>query len=343
MYGLVDGPLLWQLAFLHFMVTDLGFHKSLHDDNFLYRCDSSWQVAMIIVVHVDDVLLAACKYWIEWYIHAVEGRFGKVKRHGLPFTYLGIRHERLADDHVFLHQQEYLSKLKPAVHRKGIADSSSLDTAEHFAFRSLVCSFLWMCLTRLDIAHECVALQTEMVTPLLCHLKQANSMLQRARRNVAFNGLHFRKLGFPVRLQTISDSGHTTKRTVYPFQGRLVLLMRDHASLTSGAEYFSWRAANIIGGYGHPLYFSASKAQKVSHSTSHSETNAMVSTVGVAQVICNRFTELDFAAWDWYAPSAKDLLWMSDRDILTIPCDSAIDAMNVFELILEVIGCPPQC
>lgn len=86
-----------------------------------------------------------------------------------------------------------------------------------------------MCLTRLDLCHECVALQTEMVTPLLCHLRQANSMLDRARRNNALNGLHYRKLGYPVRVQTVYDSGHTTKRSVYPFQGRLVLLMRDHA------------------------------------------------------------------------------------------------------------------
>lgn len=118
MCGLADGPLLWQLAFLHFMVTDLCFHKSLHDDNFLYRCSYAWETVMIIVIHVDDVLLAACADWIMWFIGAVESRFGKVKRHSLPFTYLGIRHERLANDHVFLHQLEYLNKLEPAAFRK---------------------------------------------------------------------------------------------------------------------------------------------------------------------------------------------------------------------------------
>ena len=32
MYGLVDGPLLWQLAFMHYLVRDLHFSQLLHDD-----------------------------------------------------------------------------------------------------------------------------------------------------------------------------------------------------------------------------------------------------------------------------------------------------------------------
>ena len=33
---------------------------------------------------------------------------------------------------------------------------------------------------------------------------------------------------------------------------------------------------------------------------------------------------------------------MSDHDILTVPCDSAIDAMNVFELITGIKGIPSE-
>ena len=68
----------------------------------------------------------------------------------------------------------------------------------------------------------------------------------------------------------------------------------------------------------------------------------MVATVGVAQIICNRFTELDFPIWYWRAPTAKDLLWIEESDILTVPCDSAIDAMNVFELLTGINGIPSE-
>lgn len=95
-----------------------------------------------------------------------------------------------------------------------------------------------------------------------------------------------------------------------------------------------------IGGCAHPRYFSASKAHKVSHNTSHSD--AMVATVGIAQIICNRFTELDFPIWYWRAPTAKDLLWIEESEKLTMPCDSAIDAMNVFELLTGIKSIPGE-
>ena len=36
MYGLVDGPRLFQLAFIHYFIHELDFRSSLHDENLLY-------------------------------------------------------------------------------------------------------------------------------------------------------------------------------------------------------------------------------------------------------------------------------------------------------------------
>ena len=56
----------------------------MDDDNFLYVNDEFWRLAMIIVKHVDDVLLATTQAWIEWFVRRVEEKFGKAKRHCLP-------------------------------------------------------------------------------------------------------------------------------------------------------------------------------------------------------------------------------------------------------------------
>ena len=41
-YGLIDGPILFRLASMHFLVHDLGFYKSVHDHNFMVEV-SRWK------------------------------------------------------------------------------------------------------------------------------------------------------------------------------------------------------------------------------------------------------------------------------------------------------------
>ena len=95
MYGLVDGPILFQMAFLHHLTKVMGFHKSLHDENFLYVHDGSANLCCCIVVHVDDLLIAAPHDYIRYVQQHIEKRFGTLKQHSLPFTWCGIVHQRL--------------------------------------------------------------------------------------------------------------------------------------------------------------------------------------------------------------------------------------------------------
>ena len=47
LYGLVNGPLIFQMAFLHYLITVMGFHSSLHDDNFLFRYEGKMLAAIV--------------------------------------------------------------------------------------------------------------------------------------------------------------------------------------------------------------------------------------------------------------------------------------------------------
>eukprot|EP00959_Pyramimonas_sp_CCMP1952_P101885 2131049-Pyramimonas_sp.AAC.2 len=131
MYGLVDEPI-----FLHFLLSELKFYASLHDDNFLCMFDEQKRaLACIIVLHVDDPLVLAMIANTQWVQQRVESTFRKMKHHILPFTWCGIVHERLRPGHFFLRQKPYLMKLKPIVLVEKTADMTELGDTDHHSFR----------------------------------------------------------------------------------------------------------------------------------------------------------------------------------------------------------------
>ena len=379
-YGLVDGPLLFQMAFLHYLVTVVGFHSSLHDENFLYtygpiddkptnltidtqraedqhddiynitrhdrrttsvQPSTGWVLLCIIVLHVDDLLVLAPMWVIEWVVVMIERRFGKLKINHLPFTWCGIRHELLSPGHFLLHQQEYAERMQPAIPTQKLCDNKELCDSDHAAFRSIVMCLLWLCRTRNDLHFEVVSLQTHMQHPLGIHLKWANNVLKFAKSNVSMLGLHFCNVGPKARLAQITDSGHINAHSAYPQEGRIVLLLPDCNELRHGtAEYIYSHDAAQLGGRSCSLFCSSKKAQRVSYSTSHSETNPAVNCSAISNMIASRFSELEFCVTHGRYPAVKDLLEQYLTAQNTIPIDLYTDAMNLWELVCSARTLP---
>ena len=91
----------------------------------------------------------------------LEHCFGSTKHNKLPFLYLGIMHSLLPNESLFLEQSEYVHKIPKIVidvGRKKLADITPLNDNEHHAHRSLLCSLLWVTVTRLDMCLEVVLL-----------------------------------------------------------------------------------------------------------------------------------------------------------------------------------------
>ena len=110
MYGLVDAPLLWQLAIIYTLTKVLGFWKSHWDENCLYLFENG-EVTFIIILHVDDLLAVASREYLDWFVWEIEKEYGKLKRQAMPFVYLGIHHERIGWNRIFLSQIHYLEKI----------------------------------------------------------------------------------------------------------------------------------------------------------------------------------------------------------------------------------------
>ena len=343
LYGLVDAPLLWQLALLHYLKLDIGYRMSTHDECFLMIIDG-WQVISLCIIHVDDLLLAATRKLLDFIAMKLGQKFGKPKRTSLPFLYLGMKHEMLSPGHLLVHQQHYLEKLPEGKFTNAVnmkKDFQELDEYEHHQFRSLVCSLLWLCLTRIDIAHDVVALQSEMICPQVQHLKMANKVLIRARKTKEYNGLHYHQMRFPIKLCSIHDCGHASKKSCYPYEGKFVMMMHD--SLKSDApEWLSGQDLAHVGGYAHTLFYSARKASRVSHSTSHAETLSAVGCTQMGQLIAARVTEMfcRMVLPPRASITAHDMLSLSEKDITVIAHDSMTDCMDLFELITGGRGVP---
>ena len=59
LYGLVDGPLLFQLAVVGYFVEELHFKSSLHDESFLWiNGRNTRRLCGVVILHVDDALVA---------------------------------------------------------------------------------------------------------------------------------------------------------------------------------------------------------------------------------------------------------------------------------------------
>ena len=343
LYGLVDGPLLWQLALLHFLRFTLGFTVSRYDDGLLYIISPQGALVAITTVHVDDLFLAARRAFRDYLVGLLEQRFGKVKRQQLPFVHLGVWHVCLGPCRLFLHQGPYLAKLLPgclSTNERRKKTTDPLDPAEHKEFRSVVCSLLWVCQTRLDICHDVCALQSEMVSPQVIHMLEANSLLKRAQRDSCMNGLHYGPLSLPLRLVAVADCGHASKKSCYPYEGMAVLLMHDSFGRRRPGEWSSGAAASSLGGSGHVVYFSARRAKRISHSTSHAETLAAVGCTQIAQLVSARITEI-FAGPRFFAgrtPTIQDLLSLQQASAQEVPVDHVTDCMDLLELVTGARG-----
>eukprot|EP00959_Pyramimonas_sp_CCMP1952_P167863 3508047-Pyramimonas_sp.AAC.1 len=68
-------------------------------------------IKMIWTVHVDDMIVMALKTWMGCAQEKTEMRFGKVKRHCLPFTHMGMTYELLRGRHLLIHQDKFVDGL----------------------------------------------------------------------------------------------------------------------------------------------------------------------------------------------------------------------------------------
>ena len=106
--GTKDAPRAFSLK-LRQTTKNLGLKSTSYDQEFEIKPD------LRTAKHVDDINMTGVEHAIDRYTKHVEDIFGKCKVHKHEFTNCGIRHKKLPNGDVTLHQEECIKTLRPIV------------------------------------------------------------------------------------------------------------------------------------------------------------------------------------------------------------------------------------
>ncbi|CAE7721255.1 unnamed protein product [Symbiodinium sp. CCMP2592] len=303
-YGLNDAPLAWQLC-LHQHFESQGGIPSLMDENLFFwmkkkehaKTDKA-SVLAIATTHVDDVGAGSKSDWLKEQYDLLCAKFGKVTRQQLPFTHCGVVYSKTATGFM-MSQDEFCSKLKPAPIPAGKKDDSPLEPSEVTSFRSILGALLWLTATRLDIIADVSHLQTQVTNARVRHLKEANTVVARAKAEVGC--------------------------------AYIILLMEDRIGDMDGSmeKTLSDHETAIMGGAAHILWGHGAKAKRISYSTSHAETLAAVSGLETSSLVAVRLAEVLYMS---RRPTIQGLLACQEGGVRQLPVDDYTDCRDFFEL-----------
>ena len=344
MYGFVDAPLMFQLALLCFLIMETGAVKSIFDDNFLFWfwwIDDVWRLVLVVTVHVDDLQLTGSSYARNWIHDRLEIRFGKLKRQSLPYTHAGLELEQINPYCLFVHQTTFTSKLKPYPIDTSMKPDDDLDEALTTAFRSQTCACLWACQTRCEEICQVTSLQTKLKKPKVQDMISINTVIKRLKRPVK-HGLFYWKLKPPLRVISVSDASGHSKTSTYPTEGSAILLAEDRIPkvLTDKADFLLPGLELFLGGKMHMCVALSQKAKRLSHSTSHAETNAASKTLPIAQLTALRYAEPEISMKFNFKLRPLQLTEFCDEARCPLPVDAVIDCMDLWELACGQRGIP---
>ena len=345
MYGFGDAPLMFQLALVSFLIQHTGATKSILDDNYLvwhWDIQGRKELVLVMTIHVDDLQLVGSETAREWIHDLLVKRFGELKRQRTPYTHAGLQLERLPSGTLFAHQQDFCSKLKTYPVNSSRDPEESLGPLESTTFRSLTCSALWACQTRTEELCQVTTLQTALKSPKVKDIMAINTVIKRLKSPRLKHGLFFHKLSGPLRVVSVSDAGSATKSSNYANEGIAVLLGEDCASSHLEVDKFDFLQddqVNKQGGKFHLLVGSASKAKRVSYSTSHAETNAAAKAIPLGQMIALRYAEPELIAQKGkMTPLALESF--QEKGLCPVLHDHFIDCMDLWELSCGMRGIP---
>ena len=336
MYGLVDAPALWSLCFRSHMQLKLKAEPSHFDENFFMTRDPhSGMVVGLTTSHVDDLGVTGTASELKERKAKIESRFGKMSEHTLPFEHVGIEYSRTSSG-LLLCQRRYVLQIKTTHIPRSRKPEDKCTSAETHELRAIIGALLYACITRIDIQAGVTALAQRVNCATLADLRSANNLVLRAKSCAHF-GLHFPFMKGPFRLMNISDASFATKGTSYAIEGIIIALVPDKISgirnhgLAPSEVRGDWMSSQC-----HVLYSASNKAKRVSHSTSHAESLAMVSSVHTSITLALRLEEQSSI----YPLSLDEMIDLQDCGRWQVPIDIFSDCYDLIQLLTGSKGVP---
>jgi hypothetical protein len=331
MYGLNDGPLMWQLCLRYFYQYRCLARTSLFDENhFVWRSETEmWGEA---TAHVDDNNVAGPESFRLWLRELLESRFGKVGRQELPMVHVGLTYERYMSG-FRLQQRSYALALKLidiTKERAKQADEKCTPEEKH-SLHSGIGGLLFLCYTRPDIVVDTLHLQSKVSNPSVSDLLAHNKVVKKAWE-FENRGLCFPRLKSPTCVVGYGDASGATKKSCYAIEGRIIVRKEDNLVWQEEGEF----EGKLWNSRCHVLAHSGKKSKRVSQSTSHAESLSHLTMSFEAELVCMRLTEIS-------APRPLSLFKMMELDDegkYDCYLDLATDCNDLFELATGQKGIP---
>ena len=241
-YGILDGGRLFYLKLVEKLL-ELGLHK-VHSDGALFTYVQGGKLQGLVVVNVDDVILAGNEKFeadVEEKLKTIF-RFSKVEEK--DFIYCGCRIVTHSDGTVQLDQNMYIDSLQQMQKVDG-DDDRELNESEKKAVRGKIGALLWISLlTRPDLSFDVNLLSTEVSRGTVRTVKNINKAIRKAKESKTC--LRFIKLGkladLTVKVYADASYGNqdlATRSTA----GRVVLLENKS---TKNMCVVSWKTKKIV-------------------------------------------------------------------------------------------------
>ena len=141
----------------------------------------------------------------------------------------------------------------------------------------------------------------------------------------------------------VSDASSANKQSSYATEGICILLAEDILVTpeTDARDFLKEAQVALTGGSMHLLHCSSTKAKRVSHSTSHAETNACARALPHAQMIALRLCEPEHKGRLWPSSLTPMRLLSCTEDAEPLcNTDAYVDCMDLFELATGQKGVP---
>lgn len=328
-YGLNDAPLAWQLSLGEHLESTGGVASKM-DENFHVWKDDRGKIYGVLTSHVDDLAICGSRKFLDEMNDGFIKRFKKVSRQTLPFDHCGAEYSRTPEGFMIT-QKAFTERMKPAAVPAGKKDDERLTSEEVTDFRSILGALLWLTSTRLDLVAEVSLLQSRVTVAEVRDIKQANNVLDKAVKYKE-NGLHYRKFKTPhQRIVVVHDASSASKGRTYAQEGVLVFMADDNFKnyQINHEMVCTDETVKMHGGVMHLLMAYGAKAKRVSYSTSHGETLAMVGGIETGTLCMIRMAEIYH---EEKRPTIKQMVEIQENGHPELPVDCYGDCRDLYEL-----------
>ena len=223
-YGLGDASRLWYLT-VRDKLTKMGIKVSIHDQGLFYLKSNEGRLESIIIVFVDDLLVAGKDTILRRIESNLKEIFTIGAKHINLFQYIGMSISQKDNYTIELEQKNYINSIEPIKIEHPEEPEREASKADKKKLRSLTGKLNWaLMVSRPDIGFDTRQLSTILNQPLVKDLHRANKILKHLKGEPLT--LKFSQLTNTDEYQLIvmADASYGNLRSGHSQEGYVILI-----------------------------------------------------------------------------------------------------------------------